>query len=153
MEQKLYNSPTSEILTQQVKREHLGKVLSLIGCVLQLALVFGIITFIIDMVLAFQDITLYGAGDPKIMAGMISEALVNVVLGSVLAFPGLLINIIALFVSSYSAVWLFRFLITSSIFWILVFPIGTLFGVILLVITLRKRKLYKRCLTNENVND
>ena len=148
MEQTIYNPPTSEIVSPQVKREKLGKALSIVGCILQLVLVFGILMFIVDMVIAFQEITLYGSGDPKVMAGMISEALISVVLGGVVAFPGLLLNILALFVSSYNATWLFRFLITSSIFWMLVFPIGTLFGVALLVIALRKRKVYVKSLAN-----
>ncbi len=148
MEQTIYNPPTSKIVVSQAKREQLGKVLALVGCILQLALVIGIIIFIVDMVIAFQEITLYGSGDPKVMAGMISTALISGVLGSVVAFPGLLINILGLSISSYSAPWLFRFLITSSIFWFLVFPIGTLFGVVLLVVTLKKRKIYRKSLTN-----
>ncbi|WP_196139947.1 MotA/TolQ/ExbB proton channel family protein [Aliikangiella sp. G2MR2-5] len=148
MEKTIYNPPTSEIVARQVKREQLGKILSLIGCILQSALVFGIIIFIVDMVIAFQETTLYGSGDPKVMAGMVSSALISVVLGCVVAFPGLLMNITALLISSYSATWLFRFLITSSIFWILVFPIGTLLGVVLLVVALKKRKIYIKSLTN-----
>jgi biopolymer transport protein ExbB len=35
----------------------------------------------------FQAITLYGAGDPKLMAGGISTALVTTVLGLVVAIP------------------------------------------------------------------
>jgi len=39
------------------------------------------------MIITFQQITLFGTGDPKIMAGGISQALVTTVLGLVVAIP------------------------------------------------------------------
>jgi biopolymer transport protein ExbB len=39
------------------------------------------------MIVTFQAITLYGTGDPKLMAGGISTALVTTVLGLVVAIP------------------------------------------------------------------
>ena len=39
------------------------------------------------MIVTFQQITLFGAGDPKIMAGGISSALITTVLGLVVAIP------------------------------------------------------------------
>ena len=39
------------------------------------------------MILTFQQITLFGTGDPKLMAGGISQALVTTVLGLVMAIP------------------------------------------------------------------
>ena len=43
----------------------------------------------------FQQITLFGTGDPKIMAGGISQALVTGVLGLVVAIPTTLAHILA----------------------------------------------------------
>ncbi len=40
----------------------------------------------------FQAITIYGAGDPKAMAGGISSALVTTVLGLIVAIPTLLLH-------------------------------------------------------------
>jgi biopolymer transport protein ExbB len=51
------------------------------------------------MILTFQAITIYGAGDPQAMAGGISSALVTTVLGLVVAIPTLLMHS---FVSSKS---------------------------------------------------
>jgi len=146
--ESIYNAPASDIIASGSKREQLGKALSVIGCILQSGIIIGIVISILKMVSAFQEITLYGAGDSKVMAGMISSALVSTVLGGVVAFPGLLINILALSISSYGSPWLFRALIVSSIFWMLAFPIGTILGVILLVTVLKKRKIYLNGLTN-----
>ena len=42
------------------------------------------------MIIVFQAITIYGAGDPKAMAGGISSALVTTVLGLIVAIPMML---------------------------------------------------------------
>jgi biopolymer transport protein ExbB len=44
------------------------------------------------MITTFQAITLFGAGDPKTMAGGISQALVTTVLGLVVAIPTTLLH-------------------------------------------------------------
>ncbi|MEE3119883.1 MAG: MotA/TolQ/ExbB proton channel family protein, partial [Pseudomonadota bacterium] len=44
------------------------------------------------MILTFQAITLFGTGDPKLMAGGISQALITTVLGLVVAIPLLLLH-------------------------------------------------------------
>ena len=47
----------------------------------------GLLGTVTGMIKTFQVITLYGAGDPKLMAGGISQALVTTVLGLVVAIP------------------------------------------------------------------
>jgi biopolymer transport protein ExbB len=44
------------------------------------------------MILTFQSITLFGAGDPRLMAGGISQALMTTVLGLCVAIPMLLLH-------------------------------------------------------------
>jgi biopolymer transport protein ExbB len=44
------------------------------------------------MINTFQAITLFGTGDPKLMAGGISQALVTTVLGLVVAIPMVFIS-------------------------------------------------------------
>jgi biopolymer transport protein ExbB len=44
------------------------------------------------MIITFQAITIFGAGDPKAMAGGISGALVTTVLGLVVAIPTVLMH-------------------------------------------------------------
>ena len=49
---------------------------------------------VIGMITTFQAITLFGTGDPKTMAGGISQALVTTVLGLVVAIPTTLLHAI-----------------------------------------------------------
>ena len=55
----------------------------------------GLLGTVTGMIVTFQAITLFGAGDPKLMAGGISQALVTTVLGLVVALPVLLLHGIA----------------------------------------------------------
>jgi biopolymer transport protein ExbB len=52
----------------------------------------GLLGTVTGMIETFQVITLFGTGDPKLMAGGISEALVTTMLGLVVAIPLLLLH-------------------------------------------------------------
>ena len=52
----------------------------------------GLLGTVIGMILTFQAITLWGTGEPKIMAGGISQALVTTVQGLVAAIPLLMLH-------------------------------------------------------------
>ena len=52
----------------------------------------GLLGTVTGMIKTFQVITLYGAGDPKMMAGGISQALITTVLGLVVAIPMVLLH-------------------------------------------------------------
>ena len=52
----------------------------------------GLLGTVVGMIGTFQAITLYGTGDPKLMAGGISQALVTTVLGLVVAIPLVLLH-------------------------------------------------------------
>jgi biopolymer transport protein ExbB len=52
----------------------------------------GLLGTVNGMINTFQAITLFGTGDPKLMAGGISEALVTTVLGLVVAIPLVLLH-------------------------------------------------------------
>jgi len=55
----------------------------------------GLLGTVTGMIVVFQQITLFGTGDPKLMAGGISQALVTTVLGLVAAIPLLLLHALA----------------------------------------------------------
>ena len=59
----------------------------------------GLLGTVIGMIITFQSITLFGTGDPKVMAGGISQALVTTVLGLLCAIPLLFLHT---FISSKS---------------------------------------------------
>jgi biopolymer transport protein ExbB len=52
----------------------------------------GLLGTVTGMIATFQSITLFGTGDPKLMAGGISQALMTTVLGLVCAIPLLLLH-------------------------------------------------------------
>jgi biopolymer transport protein ExbB len=52
----------------------------------------GLLGTVTGMIKTFQAITLYGTGDPKLMAGGISQALVTTVLGLCVAIPMVLLH-------------------------------------------------------------
>ena len=70
----------------------LTKGLLLIKVISVVAPLMGLLGTVTGMIQTFQVITLYGAGDPKLMAGGISQALMTTVLGLVVAIPMVLLH-------------------------------------------------------------
>lgn len=68
--------------------------LTLIKIIAAVAPLLGLLGTVTGMIITFQSITIFGAGDPKTMAGGISSALVTTVLGLVVAIPTLLAHTI-----------------------------------------------------------
>ncbi|MEM7466546.1 MAG: MotA/TolQ/ExbB proton channel family protein [Pseudomonadota bacterium] len=66
--------------------------LSLLKIIAMVAPLLGLLGTVTGMIIVFQAITIYGAGDPKAMAGGISSALVTTVLGLLVAIPTLLLH-------------------------------------------------------------
>ena len=52
----------------------------------------GLLGTVTGMIVTFQAITLFGTGDPKTMAGGISQALMTTVLGLCVAIPTVLLH-------------------------------------------------------------
>lgn len=63
------------------------KGLPLIKLLAAVAPLLGLLGTVTGMIATFQSITLFGTGDPKLMAGGISQALITTVLGLVAAIP------------------------------------------------------------------
>jgi biopolymer transport protein ExbB len=64
-----------------------NSMLPLLKIISVVAPLLGLLGTVTGMIVTFQAITLYGAGDPKLMAGGISQALVTTVQGLVVAIP------------------------------------------------------------------
>jgi len=73
--------------TPQVERG-----VNLIKMFAAIAPLMGLLGTVVGMIMTFQTITLFGTGDPKIMAGNISLALVTTALGLICALPLILIH-------------------------------------------------------------
>ena len=81
-------------LDEVVMREsaRLERFLWLVKVVSVVAPLLGLLGTVTGMIQTFQAITLFGAGDPKMMAGGISEALVTTMLGLTVAIPLVLLH-------------------------------------------------------------
>ncbi|MGB5717053.1 MAG: MotA/TolQ/ExbB proton channel family protein [Gammaproteobacteria bacterium] len=77
------------LLDEAILRETpaLQRGLGLLKLLAAVAPLLGLLGTVTGMILTFQSITLFGSGDPKLMAGGISQALVTTVLGLIVAIP------------------------------------------------------------------
>ena len=88
-------NPSADTETQELKLGEailqetpaLESMLTLIKMIATIAPLGGLLGTVTGMIQVFQQITVYGAGDPTIMAGGISQALMTTVLGIVVAIP------------------------------------------------------------------
>jgi biopolymer transport protein ExbB len=89
------NNPNADTETLELKlgeailqeTPSLESMLTLIKMIATIAPLGGLLGTVTGMIQVFQQITVYGAGDPTIMAGGISQALMTTVLGIVVAIP------------------------------------------------------------------
>lgn len=84
------NTETLELkLSEAVLKETMGlnRSLMFLKVIAVVAPLMGLLGTVTGMIVTFQAITLFGTGDPKLMAGGISQALVTTVLGLCVAIP------------------------------------------------------------------
>jgi biopolymer transport protein ExbB len=94
------NNPGMDIETLELKLSEavlreLPKIesgLTLLKIISTVAPLLGLLGTVTGMILTFQAITIFGAGDPKAMAGGISAALITTVLGLIVAIPVVLLH-------------------------------------------------------------
>ncbi|MGI9591359.1 MAG: MotA/TolQ/ExbB proton channel family protein, partial [Myxococcota bacterium] len=89
------DAETVELKLDEVVLRETGKLerfLWLVKVVSVVAPLLGLLGTVTGMIQTFQAITLFGAGDPKMMAGGISEALVTTMLGLTTAIPLVLLH-------------------------------------------------------------
>ncbi len=81
-------------LSEGVLREtpKLESGLTLLKIIAAVAPLMGLLGTVTGMIITFQAITIFGAGDPKAMAGGISGALITTVLGLLVAIPTVLLH-------------------------------------------------------------
>jgi len=85
---------TELLLDEAILRETptLQRGLGLIKLLAAVAPLLGLLGTVTGMILTFQSISLFGTGDPKLMAGGISQALITTVMGLVTAIPLLFLH-------------------------------------------------------------
>jgi len=98
-----YDNPTTDPESMELKLSEailketpkLNSMLMFVKIIAAVAPLLGLLGTVTGMIQTFQAITLYGAGDPKMMAGGISQALVTTVLGLCVALPTLFLHWLA----------------------------------------------------------
>jgi biopolymer transport protein ExbB len=98
---KIYHAnPTSNVETLELKLSEailketpkINRMLTFLKIIAVVAPLLGLLGTVTGMIITFQAITLFGTGDPKLMAGGISQALVTTVLGLCVAIPTVLLH-------------------------------------------------------------
>ncbi|MGV0005317.1 MAG: MotA/TolQ/ExbB proton channel family protein [Candidatus Porifericomitaceae bacterium WSBS_2022_MAG_OTU9] len=74
------------------ERPKFNKMHGLLKIIAVVAPLMGLLGTVTGMIITFQSITLFGTGDPRLMAGGISQALVTTVLGLCVAIPTVLLH-------------------------------------------------------------
>jgi len=85
METEVLELKIDEAILKEVPR--LEKYHSIIKVFAAVAPLLGLLGTVVGMIVTFQALTLFGTGDPKLMAGGISQALVTTMLGLIVAIP------------------------------------------------------------------
>lgn len=88
-EEALYLMVEEALTTEQTRLE---KSLAFLKLVAAISPMLGLLGTVTGMIETFQSIALHGSGDPKLMSGGISQALVTTVEGLVIAIPILLLH-------------------------------------------------------------
>ena len=95
-----HDNPDADVDTLELKlgeallheTPRLQRRVMLLKIIAAVAPLMGLLGTVTGMIITFQAITLFGTGDPKLMAGGISQALVTTVLGLVVAIPTVLLH-------------------------------------------------------------
>jgi biopolymer transport protein ExbB len=90
-----HDNPSADVETLELKLSEaiiketpkLNKLIPILKIIAVVAPLMGLLGTVTGMIQTFQQITLHGTGDPKLMAGGISTALVTTVLGLTVAIP------------------------------------------------------------------
>jgi len=142
----LYLPPESEVdkgSSTNPLRLKLGKILSWCSLLMLFSLV-GITQTALYLKEIFQTITLNGAGDPKVMAGHITQSLAYMVTWLFIVVPGFVFAIFAIYFSGYRSRVFFNLWKLSAFSLLISFPFGSVFGLIFGVILFVKRSEFKK---------
>jgi hypothetical protein len=91
---------------------------------------------------SFQEITLFGTNDTKIPRDELSSAAFSTAIGFLLCLVGLILLAVSVVGLNYRTSWVFWALAIYSTLLLFMIPIGTLFGLIGLVLLVLNRKKF-----------
>lgn len=79
------------IQTEEAAKAYLGKNLPILNTIGNISPLLGLLGTILGMIIAFESIAVAGAGDPRVVAGGISQALVTTASGLIVAIPSIVL--------------------------------------------------------------
>lgn len=133
MTNDIYSPPVAEPLPATPIDRKRGRALAILGLVLLAGTLVGLIITVISMVGAFGTLSESGQADPSKLAGDISASLVATVIGSCVALVGGVLCSIAIFGQGNRERWFLGNGMALAVLNLLVFPIGTVVGVVLII--------------------
>jgi hypothetical protein len=123
-------------------RKEVGKYLAILGAFALIALPWGVMNSVLSFYELFNEVTLHGTGDPKVMAGELSNILVTIILGLSASVPGLILLLIAIAVMNYRPNWVYWLTVFHSTLLLFMIPIGSILGIAGLITIVLKRKSF-----------
>jgi hypothetical protein len=122
-----------------LKKQDVGKYIAIVGVLLLFTLPLGVVSTFYSIFLLFNEVQINGTGDPKLMAGGLSSALVSTVQGLILCVPGLFLLLISITALRYRPKWAYWVTVVYSILLLFMFPIGSILGIAGLITIILKR--------------
>lgn len=125
-----------------MKKETIGKYIAILGLLLFWSPLWGIADSYFTMASSFQEITLFGTNEPKIAPEEMSSAAMFTAIGILLSMVGLILLATAVVGLNYRKSWFFWALVIYSTLLLIIVPIGTLFGLMMLTALVLNRKKF-----------
>jgi hypothetical protein len=116
-----------------------GKKLAICGVILQLGIFIGPAITAAVMLRTFFEIHQSGTAESGKLAADMGFVLDVTVIGLAVALIGMILALIALFWQKYRARWFYRALLVFSVLWLFCVPLGTIFGLFLIIYLIMHR--------------
>ena len=137
-EHNVYAPPDKPVSQSQSASQTLSKFFSIAGVAVAILPVPFFLVAIFTMLLDADRILDEAQGDPSIVSGHISQALVPVVVSVVVGMAGFLAAICAAGLGSYRARWFFWAMVVVAVIYTPAVPLGTLLAIVCGTVLYRK---------------
>jgi len=112
---------------------HPARLFAKVGLLLQLGLVAGVAATYLMMMRTFEGITVFGTGDPEQLSRGISGALIFTGIGIMVAFPGMLLFLVAVLTARLRERWVLGWGLFAAALWLPLIWFGTVVGIVALL--------------------
>ncbi|MEM1176193.1 MAG: hypothetical protein AAGI27_15450 [Pseudomonadota bacterium] len=119
-----------------------SKVFAVLGCSLALLPLPILFYVVLNLLLDYQAIVTTAEGDPRMLAGILSQRLVPLVLSLLIGLLGFLVAICAAGFGRYKSRWFFWALLVSALIYLFAFPVGTLMSLAAAFIAFRNKPAF-----------